>query len=193
MRKIRVRTNDPGSTAAACLITPTQIYLINLGDSRGFIVSNNQIKISTQDHKPQNEIEKRRILDAGGQVKIRIGNYEKDIYDAKSSNGLRLSMSRALGDYRMKCNPEKDKCEQIIIAKPDIYVHERSIEKDEYLVLACDGIWDVIENDELKQYIDYSLSIINDLENICVDILDMCRFKVNIYFFLLLTKLINYK
>ncbi len=102
-------------------------------------------------------------------------------------------MSRALGDYRMKFNPEKDKCEQIIIAKPDIYVHERSIEKDEYLVLACDGIWDVIENDELKQYIDYSLSIINDLENICVDILDMCRFKVNIYFFLLLTKLINYK
>jgi protein phosphatase 1B len=190
--KLRIN-NDPGSTVVACLITPTQIYLINLGDSRGFIVSNNQIKISTQDHKPQNEIEKRRILDAGGQVKIRIGNYEKDIYDAKSSNGLRLSMSRALGDYRMKCNPEKDKCEQIIIAKPDIYVHERSIEKDEYLVLACDGIWDVIENDELKQYIDYSLSIINDLENICVDILDMCRFKVNIYFFLLLTKLINYK
>jgi protein phosphatase 1B len=58
MRKLRVRTNDPGSTVVACLITPTQIYLINLGDSRGFIVSNNQIKITTQDHKPEDEIER---------------------------------------------------------------------------------------------------------------------------------------
>jgi protein phosphatase 1B len=185
MRKIRVRTNDPGSTAVACLITPTQIYLINLGDSRGFIVSSNQIKITTQDHKPEDEIEKERILNAGGQVKFRGKSYEgKEIYDAKSSEGFRLSMSRALGDYRLKCNPYKEKCEQILIAKPDIYVHERSIEKDEYLVLACDGIWDVNENDELKQYIDYSLSIKNDLENICVDILDLCYYKVNIYFFL---------
>ena len=183
MRKLRVRTNDPGSTAVACLITPTQIYLINLGDSRGFIVSNNQIKISTQDHKPEDEIEKERILNAGGQVKFRGKPYKrKDIYDIKI-NGMRLSMSRALGDYLMKCNPDKDRCEQIVIAKPDIYVYERSIEKDEYLVLACDGIWDVIENDELKQYIDYSLIIRNNLEDVCVDILDICYWKVNISFY----------
>jgi serine/threonine protein phosphatase PrpC len=185
MRKLRVRTNDPGSTVVACLITPTQIYLINLGDSRGFIVSNNQIKITTQDHKSENETEKERILNAGGSVKLRGKNYNgKEIYDAKSSEGFRLSMSRALGDYRLKCNPDKQKCEQILIAKPDIYVYERSIEKDEYLVLACDGIWDVIENEELKHYIDYSLSIKNDLEEICVDTLEMCRWKVYICFFL---------
>ena len=83
----------------------------------------------------------------------------------------------------MKCNPDKQKCEQILIAKPEIYVYERSIEKDEYLVLACDGIWDVIENEELKHYIDYSLSIKNDLEEICVDTLEMCRWKVNICLF----------
>ena len=184
MRKLRVRTNDPGSTVVACLITPTQIYLINLGDSRGFIVSNNQIKISTQDHKPENEIEKERILNAGGKVKSRKIDYEKPIYDAIPPDGKGLNMSRSLGDYRLKRNPDKDKCEQIIIAKPEIYVYERSIEKDEYLVLACDGIWDVIENEELKHYIDYSLSIKNDLEEICVDTLEMCRWKVNICFFL---------
>jgi protein phosphatase 1B len=178
MRKIRVRTNDPGSTAAACLITPTQIYLINLGDSRGFIVSNNQIKITSQDHKPENEIEKERILNAGGTVELRNIDYKKKIYDATPPDGRGLSMSRALGDYRMKCNPDKDRYEQILIAKPDIYVYERSIEKDEYLVLACDGIWDVIENEELKQFIDYSLLIKKDLEDICVDILDMCMWKV---------------
>jgi serine/threonine protein phosphatase PrpC len=92
-------------------------------------------------------------------------------------------MSRALGDYLMKCNPDKDRCEQIVIAKPDIYVYERSIEKDEYLVLACDGIWDVIENDELKQFIDYSFLIRNNLEDICDDILDICYWKVNISFY----------
>jgi protein phosphatase 1B len=183
MRKIRLRTNDPGSTAAACLITPTQIYLINLGDSRGFIVSSNQIKITTQDHKPENEIEKERILNAGGKVEFRGKSYEgKEIYDIKIE-GMRLSMSRALGDYLMKCNPDKDRCEQIVIAKPDIYVYERSIEKDEYLVLACDGIWDVIENDELKQFIDYSFLIRNNLEDICNDILDICYWKVNISFY----------
>jgi protein phosphatase PTC2/3 len=137
--------------------------------------------------------EKERILNAGGQVKFRgKPNKIKEIYDIKI-NGMRLSMSRVLGDYLMKCNPDKDRYEQIVISKPDIYVFVRSIEKDEYLVLACDGIWDVIENEELKHYIDYSLSIKNDLEVICVEILDMCSYKVNIYFFLILMKLINYK
>ena len=181
MRKIIVKTNDPGSTAVACLITPTQIYLINCGDSRGFIVSDNEIKLATQDHKPENEFEKRRILQAGGKIK-KPNNCKKPTYYVYPPTGMGgLSMCRALGDYRMKCNLEKDACEQIMIAKPDIYVFERSNELDEYLVLACDGIWDAYENKELKQYIDYRLSITNDLESICFDILDICVWKVFIY------------
>ncbi len=53
---------------SACLITPTQIYLINCGDSRGLIVSDNQIKIATKDHNPDDSIELERIKKADGYI-----------------------------------------------------------------------------------------------------------------------------
>jgi protein phosphatase 1B len=58
-------------------------------------------------------------------------------------------------------------------------------EKDEFIVLASDGIWDVIGNEDLKKYIHYMLSITHDLDNLCEDILKMCRNKVNIINFYL--------
>jgi len=58
-------------------------------------------------------------------------------------------------------------------------------EKDEFIELASDGIWDVIENEDLKKYIHYMLSITHDLDNLCEDILKMCRNKVNIINFYL--------
>ena len=58
-------------------------------------------------------------------------------------------------------------------------------EKDEFIELASYVIWDVIENEDLKKYIHYMLSITYDLDNLCEDILKMCRNKVNIINFYL--------
>jgi len=166
----------PGSTAVACLISPTHIYLINCGDSRAILVSDNQIKIATLDHKPNNPLETERINNAGG--RIAIGNNMILGKNLKTN----LKVSRSFGDYQFKSNLEKQPFEQIISAEPDIYIHDRS-EKDEFIVLACDGIWDVINNEEIQQYINYRLKITQNLAEICKDINNVCIKRVYSLFF----------
>jgi len=164
----------PGSTAVACLISPTHIYLINCGDSRAILVSDNQIKIATIDHKPNNPLEAERIKNAGGRITC---DGERIIGDKL----LSYSVSRGFFDYQFKSNLEKHPFEQIFSAEPDIYIHERS-NKDEFIVLASDGIWDVINNEEIQQYINYRLKITQNLAEICKDIVNACIDKVSIKF-----------
>lgn len=153
-----------GSTAVACLISPTHVYLINCGDSRAILVSNNQVVLGTYDHKPVNPIERERIHNAGGSVMI------------QRVNGS-LAVSRALGDYEYKNVDGRGPCEQLVSPEPEIYVKERSQEKDEFVILACDGIWDVMANDDLKDFVTSRLKITNDLVKISNDVLDTCLSK----------------
>jgi protein phosphatase 1B len=163
-----------GSTAVACLISPTNIYLINCGDSRAILVSDNQIKIATLDHKPNNPIETERIKNAGGTITD----------DGKQILGRELNfcVSRGFGDYQFKSNLEKQPFEQIISAEPDIYIHERS-NKDEFIALASDGIWNAINNEEIQQYINYRLKMTQNLAEICKDIINICIERVFIIFY----------
>jgi protein phosphatase 2C family protein 2/3 len=91
------------------------------------------------DHKPNNELEARRIVAAGGWVEF------------NRVNG-NLALSRALGDFVFKKNEDKRPEEQIVTACPD--VHMRDLTPDhEFMVLACDGIWDVLSNEEVLEFI----------------------------------------
>lgn len=78
-----------GSTAVACLISPTHLFFANCGDSRAVLSRNGQAIFSTKDHKPVNPQERERIQAAGGSVMI------------QRVNGS-LAVSRALGDYQYK-------------------------------------------------------------------------------------------
>jgi protein phosphatase 2C family protein 2/3 len=51
-----------------------------------------------------------------------------------------LALSRALGDFEFKKNYSLIPEQQIITANPDVTVHEIGYE-DEFLVLACDGLF----------------------------------------------------
>lgn len=153
-----------GSTAVACLISPTHIYLINCGDSRSLISSENNVALCTYDHKPINPAERERIHNAGGSVMI------------QRVNGS-LAVSRALGDFEYKCVEGRGACEQLVSPEPEIYVKDRDYEKDEFVVLACDGIWDVMSNEDLKEFIHSRLKVTNDLVKISNEVLDMCLSK----------------
>jgi len=57
-----------------------------------------------------------------------------------------LALSRALGDFVFKRNAGMGPEEQMVIALPDIEL--RDISEDwEFILLACDGIWDVVTNE----------------------------------------------
>lgn len=104
----------------------------NVGDSRAVACIKGKEHPLSADHKPNNPSELMRIKDAGGWVE----------YNRVNGN---LALSRALGDFVFKRNPSKPAEEQMVIALPD--VETRTITEDwEFVILACDGVWDVMTN-----------------------------------------------
>ena len=150
---------DSGTTACVVLVTPDWIVCANAGDSRSVCSkSGNRAVPLSYDHKPDDEEEERRIRAAGGYVAG--GRVEGD-----------LAVSRGLGDFRFKSmvtvcagahsatnnNNEQgsggDRVtmapgEQKVSSIPDIIVQNRNAEHDEFIIVACDGIWDVQSNNE---------------------------------------------
>jgi len=116
------------------------------------------------DHKPYLEHERERIVKAGGTVMI------------QRVNGS-LAVSRALGDFEYKSVPGLAPTAQLVSPEPDVYVVKRNKEDDQFLVLACDGIYDVLENEELCQLLRSRLLATDDLKAACNQILDYCLAK----------------
>jgi len=153
-----------GSTCIATLISPRHVIFANCGDSRAIFSRDNSVVCSTQDHKPVNPLEKERIQNAGGSVMI------------QRVNGS-LAVSRALGDFEYKNVQGKGPCEQLVSPEPEIQIVDRNESLDEFLVLACDGVWDVMSNEELKDYIRHCMQRTSDLKQICNDVVDTCLYK----------------
>ncbi|CAL9776360.1 unnamed protein product [Musa acuminata subsp. burmannicoides] len=116
-----------GSTAAVAIVGGSRIFVANCGDSRTVLSRGGRAVPLSDDHKPDRPDELARIEAAGGRV----------IY----LNGARvhgiLAMSRAIGDKYLKPS---------VISEPEIRVVERTGE-DECLIVASDGLWDVLPND----------------------------------------------
>ncbi|KAJ7288355.1 phosphatase 2C-like domain-containing protein [Mycena rebaudengoi] len=146
-------TRDPsGCTAVAALVTKDKIYVANAGDSRSVISVKGEVKPLSFDHKPSNEVEKTRISGAGGYIE----------YGRVNGN---LALSRALGDFEFKKNYNMTPEKQIITADPDVTCHDIT-EEDEFLVLACDGIWDCLTSQQVVNFVRYQVSEGKDLTEI---------------------------
>lgn len=167
LAEIKSGEDKSGSTAVCAIVSPTHIFFGNCGDSRGILSRDRKIFFSTQDHKPVNPIEKERIQKAGGSVMI------------QRVNGS-LAVSRALGDYEYKQVEGKGPCEQLVSPEPEVFVQERDFEKDEFLILACDGVWDVMSNEDVCEYVHSRLALTDNLESVCNQLVDTCLYKVKI-------------
>ncbi|XP_010262609.1 PREDICTED: protein phosphatase 2C 37-like [Nelumbo nucifera] len=116
-----------GSTAVVAVITPEKIVVSNCGDSRAVLCRNGKAVPLSSDHKPDRPDELIRIQAAGGRV----------IYwDGPRVLGV-LAMSRAIGDNYLK---------PYVISEPEVTVTERT-DEDDCLILASDGLWDVVSNE----------------------------------------------
>ena len=156
-----------GSTAIAVIVTNTHILFANCGDSRAVLSrSGGIVAFATLDHKPYNVDEKTRIERAGGSVII------------QRVNGS-LAVSRALGDFDYKRVPNLPCTEQLVSAEPELTCIGRSPD-DEFLVLACDGIWDVMSNQEVVDYVRYRLKVHQNLTQLTGELLETCLAKVSI-------------
>jgi len=150
-----------GCTAVAALVTSDgKIYVANAGDSRSVLSIQGEVKPLSIDHKPGDDVEKTRIKSAGGYV------------NSGRVNG-NLAMSRALGDFQFKKNYSLRTEEQIVTANPDVTVHEITAE-DEFLVVACDGIWDCLTSQEVVDFIRLKVSEGRELSEIVEMMCDYC-------------------
>lgn len=97
----------------------------------------------TTDHKPDLPVEKERILNAGGQVGTPI------VGGPPRVNNI-LALSRAFGDSYLKIGGKTEEL-HCVIAKPEIGCF--SCSDSEFLVLACDGVFDVLENSRVVKIV----------------------------------------
>lgn len=70
-------------------------------------------------------------------------------------------------------------CEQLVSPEPEIFVQERDDRLDEFLVLACDGVWDVMSNEDLCAYVRSRLQVTEDLREVTGQVIDTCLYKVS--------------
>ncbi|CAL8362504.1 unnamed protein product [Lota lota] len=152
-----------GTTVVATLISPGYIYFANCGDSRAVLSRRGRVCYSTEDHKPYSPLERQRIQNAGGRVSI------------QRINGS-LAVSRALGDFGYKGAENRPPGEQMVSPEPEVCAVERS-PGDEFLVLACDGVWDTLTNEELCAFVHSRLRVCTDLRDVCAQVIDLCLYK----------------
>ncbi|KAK8499403.1 hypothetical protein V6N13_010565 [Hibiscus sabdariffa] len=149
-----------GSTACVAVLRNNQLLVANAGDSRCVISRKGQAYNLSRDHKPDLEAEKERILKAGGFI------------HAGRVNGS-LNLSRAIGDMEFKQNTVLPAEKQIVSSNPDINTVELC-DDDEFLVLACDGIWDCMSSQMLVDFIHEQLPSESKLSVICERVLNRC-------------------
>lgn len=133
-----------GTTAVVAVKQGEDIVIANLGDSRAVLGTNTEEGIVaiqlTTDFKPGVPSEAERIRKCNGRVLALKEEPHIQRVWLPHDDSPGLAMSRAFGDFVLKYHG--------IIATPDVSYHRLS-PNDQFLVLASDGVWDVLNNEDV--------------------------------------------
>ncbi|CAH0393080.1 unnamed protein product [Bemisia tabaci] len=137
MKASKAAKEDSGTTALIAILEGSQLIVANVGDSRGVMcdATGNAVPLSF-DHKPNRGDEKERIEKEGGGVKFKNGKWMLDGW---------IEMLRTLGNRLDKFNG--------LIATPEVLTFYLSDYKPQFLVLATDGLYNVMRNDQIIAFI----------------------------------------
>ncbi|VDK68607.1 unnamed protein product [Litomosoides sigmodontis] len=152
---------DSGTTACVVVVFKDKVVVSNAGDSRAVMCRNGVAVELSIDHKPEDDIERRRIETAGGEISM----------DGRVNGGLNLS--RALGDHFYKKNASLPLKEQMISALPDVKQY-KILQDDEFIIIACDGIWNSLTSQEAVDFVRRKINDGVSLKDICEQVCDHC-------------------
>eukprot|EP00944_MAST-04C_sp_MAST-4C-sp1_P003960 g3960.t1 len=153
-----------GCTAVVALIVGNTIYVANAGDSRGVLCRKGAAVPLSFDHKPNDKEETERIVGAGGFITSANGHFRV--------NG-NLNLSRSLGDLKYKQNKALPPEKQMITAQPDLLT-ETLLPGDEFIIIACDGVWDVMSNQQAVDFVRARLKQGKSPGQIAEEVFDHC-------------------
>jgi len=125
-KKIVQKDLKSGSTAVIGLFSEKRMYFANVGDARTVLCRNGKAVRVSFDHKGTCKAERKRIEALGGYVSDR-GRVMGDI-----------AVSRSFGDTI---------AEPYITSEPFFSEYEIT-EQDEFVILACDGLWDEVTDEQ---------------------------------------------
>eukprot|EP01090_Pellita_catalonica_P016981 TRINITY_DN5031_c0_g1_i1.p1 TRINITY_DN5031_c0_g1~~TRINITY_DN5031_c0_g1_i1.p1 ORF type:complete len:560 (+),score=114.03 TRINITY_DN5031_c0_g1_i1:84-1763(+) len=144
---LKGRKIKSGTTVLVSLIIRERLYVVNLGDSRAVLCTITEsgpakaLRLSV-DHKPDLPTEKERIEAMGGRI----------MYACDGSSRLngKIAVARSLGDlYDPHIAPFLSREPEVNII--DLQEHRKS--GDLVLVLACDGVWDVLTDQSVADHV----------------------------------------
>lgn len=138
VEQCKSRTDVSGTTAVIAVLDGELLIIGNVGDSRAVMgdLKGSTIPLSF-DHKPNQLKERRRIKEAGGYITF------AGVWRVA---GI-LATSRALGDFPLK-EPRK-----LVTAEPDVLTFSLRDHKAHFVILATDGLWDVLSNEEAVAFV----------------------------------------
>jgi len=155
-----------GTTSLSAWFRGDTVHVANVGDSRAVASVYGEAVALTDDHKPSRKEEKYRIVKAGGFV-------------ANDRVMETLAVARSFGDFGFKERTSLTADEQMVVARPEITI-VKLVEDVDFLLLATDGIWDRLSN---QQAVDLARSAVAEqarreetLEwgSICQKLVDEC-------------------
>ena len=144
-------SNFSGTTCNIVFQFHKNLVCASVGDSRAILIydegnsKNTGILTLSQDHRPDRQDEKNRILYKGGKVE-QLTNINGDKVGPMrvwkvGCNYPGLAMSRSLGDFQAKnCG---------VISEPEIYEYTLN-NSSKYMVICSDGVWDFMKNEEVR-------------------------------------------
>lgn len=169
---IGFRAKLSGTTATLVLVKDEGMHVANVGDSRCVVFSRDtsagkpQCEWLTSDHRPEDDAERQRIVDAGGIVRPSIRNGDQAnstlplrvwLQDKEAmamgfgAGGPGLMLTRTLGDLIAKMAG----CTHL----PSVKHRKLCLPRDRFWVVASDGVWDVLDDLEVAKCIEDNLSL----------------------------------
>jgi len=145
---LATKVDTSGTTACTVLIehSTKKFWCANAGDSRALLFrANTVVKALSRDHKADRPDEVDRIKKAGGFI------IQKRVMGE-------LGISRAIGDADLKTKNHK-----LVIPDPE-FINDSILKDDVFMVIACDGLYDVMNNEEICKYLADELATHNDCQ-----------------------------
>ncbi|KAK4281995.1 hypothetical protein QN277_013427 [Acacia crassicarpa] len=130
-RRVTQRDWHPGCTAVAALVVRNKLFVANSGDCRTILCRAGSPIALTKDHVASCPEERERVIRDGGQVHWQVDTWRVGL--------PALQVTRSIGDDDLK---------PAVTAEPEITETTLSAD-DEYVVIASDGLWDVMSNKEV--------------------------------------------
>ncbi|ELP90361.1 adenylate cyclase, putative [Entamoeba invadens IP1] len=125
--EVKKRGYMDGSAALVVLVTPFKYCVANAGDSRALLIRFSSMEVLSHDHKPTHPEEYKRL------------RKERGFVDPNGRTNGMAAVSRAIGDID---------CQPALTCFPETLLFDRK-DKDLAIILACDGVWDVMSNEEV--------------------------------------------